>query len=341
MTRLVRLAMLVGTALFSLFGFWGNTQGRIAADETTPTPGPMDPSTMIIAINAARVARGYPALRVDPIIMQVAQTTAETMAANDMSGHIGGVRFRIRDAGYGGGRVVWATENFFILALGEQVDFLSVWADSEHMIPVANPNYTDAGVGAAVTSDGYVYYVFEAAYVGGGTYPYTPEYLQPATTETPGAAAVSEYINPVTKVSPQADGRLIHTVEYGQSLWSIAIAYNTTIKEINRLNGLAEDNQMVYAGQELLIPTPTGWEATITAVPIIETLEITQAAFRAVTPSLPNPTSEIVFSSPTIPGPTLQPHEKTSLTDQIMGFIPFLAIILAAGMILISLLGKR
>ena len=57
---------------------------------------------LIIAMNTLRVSFGLPALVEDPIINAVAQGTAEIMAANQMSWHIGDVRGRVAAAGYGG-----------------------------------------------------------------------------------------------------------------------------------------------------------------------------------------------------------------------------------------------
>jgi uncharacterized protein YkwD len=58
---------------------------------------------LIIAMNTMRVSYGLPALIEDPIINAVAQSTAETMAANQMSSHIGNVSGRLASAGYGRG----------------------------------------------------------------------------------------------------------------------------------------------------------------------------------------------------------------------------------------------
>lgn len=69
---------------------------------------------LITAMNTLRVTYGLPALIEVPIIDAVAQSTAETMAANQMSWHIGNVSGRIQSADYGGGSKVWATENFAI-----------------------------------------------------------------------------------------------------------------------------------------------------------------------------------------------------------------------------------
>ena len=58
---------------------------------------------LIIAMNTLRASYGLPALIEDPIIDAVAQSTAEIMAANQMSWHIGNVSGRLASAGYGGG----------------------------------------------------------------------------------------------------------------------------------------------------------------------------------------------------------------------------------------------
>jgi spore germination protein YaaH len=47
------------------------------------------------------------------------------------------------------------------------------------------------------------------------------------------------------------DGNVYHDVKYGQALWSIAIAYGTTIKQIQQLNGLTDTT--VQTGQHLLV----------------------------------------------------------------------------------------
>src|SRR4026207_916715 len=66
---------------------------------------------LILAMNTLRVSYGLPALIEDPIVNAVAQSPAATMAANNMSWHIGDVRGRLAAAGYGNGGTVWATEN--------------------------------------------------------------------------------------------------------------------------------------------------------------------------------------------------------------------------------------
>src|SRR5688572_10603403 len=121
---------------------------------------------LILAMNTLRVAHGLPPLIEDPIINAVAQSTAATMAASNMSWHIGDVRGRIAAAGYGAGGTVWATENFAVGNMGID-EIMAVWADPDHMRPAVTPEYCHVGAGVAQTSDGRTYYILQAAYVAG------------------------------------------------------------------------------------------------------------------------------------------------------------------------------
>lgn len=87
----------------------------VRADESDRAPvQQVSAYDLILAMNTLRVSYGLPALIEDPIVNAVAQSTAATMAANNMSWHIGDVKGRIAAAGYGGGGTVWATENFAV-----------------------------------------------------------------------------------------------------------------------------------------------------------------------------------------------------------------------------------
>ena len=109
---------------------------------------------LILAMNTLRVSNGLPPLVEDPIINAVAQATAETMAANQMSWHIGNVSGRLQAAGYGGGAKVWATENFAVGTSFTIDQIMLVWADPDHMIPAVNPAYCHVGAGVAKAANG-------------------------------------------------------------------------------------------------------------------------------------------------------------------------------------------
>lgn len=220
-------------------------------------PGQVSAYDLIIAMNTLRVSNGLPALVEDPIINAVAQSTAATMAANNMSWHIGDVRGRLAAAGYGGGATVWATENFAVGRDGTGIDeIMAAWADPDHMRPAVTPAYCNVGAGIAQASNGRIYYILQAAYVAGqacgSSSPTYPEgTVQPGTGS--GSGFVSQLIVPVKIATPDADGRVYHVVQAGQSFWSIAIAYQITIQDLETWNNISR-NIPLQSGQRLFIP---------------------------------------------------------------------------------------
>jgi len=83
--------------------------------------------------------------------------------------------------------------------------------------------------------------------------------------ETPGSAEPQATVAPApTQEAPapeqppaQGEGSVIfHTVQPGDTLYSIAQQYDTTPEAISQVNGLVNPNQIVV-GQELKIPTPS------------------------------------------------------------------------------------
>lgn len=233
-------------------------------------------SELILAMNTLRVSQGLPALIEDPIVNAVAQATAEIMAANNMSWHIGDVRGRIAAAGYGGGATVWATENFAVGRMSID-EIMQVWADPDHMRPAVNPAYCHVGAGVARAADGRYYYILQAAYTSGQA---CGEY-KPVPGDDPGTGAnpdppVSQIITPVKIATPDADGRIYHLVLAGQSFWSIAIAYQITIRDLEVWNNLSSDNGL-FVEQKLFIPS-IGTEGYATPTPVWNVLRATPDA---------------------------------------------------------------
>ena len=226
----------------------------VQADEIHPAlSNQVSAYNLIIAMNTLRVSYGLPALIEDPIINAVAQSTAQTMLANNMSWHIGDVKGRLAAAGYGNGGTVWATENFAVGYGGMGIDeIMAVWADPDHMLPATNSAYCNVGAGVA-TGNGKTYYILQAAYVSGqecgSTSSSSGGTSQPGDVPNP----VSQLIIPVKIATPDADGKIYHEVQAGQSFWSIAIAYQITIHDLEVWNNLSSDTPL-QAGQRLFIP---------------------------------------------------------------------------------------
>ncbi|MEN6408491.1 MAG: LysM peptidoglycan-binding domain-containing protein [Anaerolineaceae bacterium] len=213
---------------------------------------------LIVAMNTLRVSYGHAALVEDPIIDAVAQSTAEIMAANEMSWHIGDVRGRLMAAGYGGGTTVYATENFAAGTNYSIDQIMVVWSDESHMLPAVNGSYCNVGAGMAKSPNGETYYVLQAAYASGkscGSYTSSSGSLTNPSGSTTGGvyAGVSQIIKPVKIATPDADGKIYHVVESGQSFWSIAIAYQITIDDIETWNNIKRASGL-QIGQKLFIP---------------------------------------------------------------------------------------
>lgn len=213
---------------------------------------------LIIAMNTLRMSYGHPALVEDPIVNALAQSTAAIMAANQMSWHIGNVAGRLASAGYGGGAKVWATENFAV-GYTHSIDTIMVaWSDASHMLPAVNSAYCHVGAGTAKAPNGMTYYVLIAAYISGqacGSYSSpggtTPH---PGDGSSPGSPPlVPHVIVPVKIATPDARGNIFHEVQPGQSLWSIAVAYKTTIHDLENWNNISRDARL-RIGQKLFIP---------------------------------------------------------------------------------------
>jgi LysM repeat protein len=259
--RVVILISLILTLLILITGSIENVNAQ---------SGEVSRSDLIRAMNQLRVSRGLPPLIEHPIVNSVAQATAEIMAANYMSWHIGDVRGRIQAAGYGGGDKVWATENFAVGYNHGIDEIMQAWADPDHMRPAVNPAYCHVGAGVAEAADGRVYYILQAAYTSGkscGEY-VGPENADPGSGPAP-PPPVSQIVIPVQIAEPDEQGRIYHTVRSGQSFWAIAIAYQITIKDLEVWNNLSRENGLVV-GQELFIPSSdTDGYATPTPVGMV------------------------------------------------------------------------
>jgi LysM repeat protein len=253
---------------------------------------------LILATNTLRVSYGLPALIEDPIINAVAQSTANIMAANQMSWHIGNVSGRIQSAGYGGGAKVWATENFAVFSHPSIDSIMIAWSDAEHMRPVTNPAYCHVGAGIAKAANGMTYFVLQAAYISGqacGAYSAPSGGSAPPSSGGTGSVGVPGIIIPVKIATPDTEGKIFHVVEMGQSFWSIAVAYKITIHDIEVWNNISRDRKL-QVGQKLFIPGEnTEGYATPTPVGMI-------------LPSTPDPDGKIIHE--------IQSHQTLSRISQ-------------------------
>lgn len=290
------------------------------------------PSQLIEAVNSLRISYGLPPLTSHPILMQSAQSQADYMAATGQVTHSrpGGTTYTQQllslgfplagDLSLGGFRA----EN--IIQSSGPLDWNGVpgaWQDAAHMNTMLSQNFTHIGAGISQSGDQYYYAVDTAAATGSGQ---MQESASTVLTSVPGgssgeAAGVSQYMVPVTISTAGPDGNIFHKVQYGQSLWSIAIAYGTTIKNIQALNNLGED-LTVYQGQELLVQTGATQEATIApeATPTL-----------AVTATIPPTGTSVPTSAPSLQvAPTAMEEAESESASPVSSRILIVVLIIAA-----------
>jgi LysM repeat protein len=186
--------------------------------------------------------------------------------------------------------VASGTEGFLTLDLV----VYTIWSDWGHMKTMVG--YTNGQVGAGMAvKDGTIYYVLnvrggeEADYptleptvTGSPTADGTPPTQAPTSDSAMTATPADYTFEPILTNTPQADGSIVHIVQAGETLWSIALSYGVKVEELRWLNGLPSDSNDIYVEQRLLIrpgytetptgqvtdtPRPTRVRATLTATP--------------------------------------------------------------------------
>ncbi len=82
----------------------------------------------------------------------------------------------------------------------------------------------------------------------------TPAVSTPVATMAPGETAAPA---PTPVPAPPSGQVIVHVVQPGETLYSIAYRYGTTVQAIIDANGIANPDQ-IYQGQKLNVPTSSG-----------------------------------------------------------------------------------
>jgi len=199
---------------------------------------------IIAAVNRLRQSQGLAPYEIDGSLMAYAQEHSEYQAKKGISTHTHS------DGSSPGSHGV--TEN---IASGNaaymSLDYIinTIWADALHMNTMIGYETGYIGAGLAV-NNGVAYITIDVR--PGNRVPSSPGSTGGgATSAAPVATQIA--LVPLVTATPNADGAIVHVVGYGQSLWSIAIAYGVKIDDIRNMNGLIAGSTDIYAGQKLVI----------------------------------------------------------------------------------------
>jgi len=301
--------------------------------------GPPTSAQVIEAVNGLRLIYGLPPLNAHPVLMQIAQTEADGIAAG-MPGHwrpnnltlgqwmlslgyplLGDLSmdgYRSENFSFGDASTITAIENWR--------------GDDIHTNTMLSTERSDIGAGVAKLEDGsYVFVIETALQTRSGKMQWDAYPILTAiasgqvaayggdATQAAQSLLVPQYIMPVVRATARPDGDVIHEVKNGQSMWSIATGYGVKIDQIQRLNNLADTE--IYPGQKLLVqkgatqPVPTAMLASTPHATVYTIFPTATVQQNSPTPSV------IPLSTPTPPG-------KTSIAGIAAGLV-LLAVLLA------------
>lgn len=200
-------------------------------------------------INQFRLNNGLPALTHNGSLASAAQNQANYMAEFGVfSSHMGyngsWPQSRANAAGYSG----QVTENIVGGTNLTAPRALTWWVNSPgHYNAIITTRYTEAGAGFA-SAGGINYYVLVVGQPGN-----TPIESPASADNSPGPLIIT----PIRLAQPGEDGSIIHTVQDGQALWSLAAHYDVLLSDLLLYNGLQAD-AFVHTGDEIIIRLPEG-----------------------------------------------------------------------------------
>ena len=235
------------------------------AQETTPEALVLPtPAEVINAVNTLRLSYGILPLAVHPVLTQIAQLQADGIASGS-DGHW-------RPAGMSLGQWMmslgyplsgdlsldgYRSENW--VAAGTAQDAINAWlGDDLHTNTMLSTERSDIGAGVATDGE-QIFVVIETALqtrsgqLQSNAYP-TLTALAAAPVNLSSSYSndgSSQYMMPIALNTAMPNGDVFHDVKYGQTLWSIAINYHTTIKQIQQWNNL--QSNVINEGQKLLV----------------------------------------------------------------------------------------
>jgi len=290
-------------------------------------PGRFSPNfgaaELIEKVNTLRAANGLLPYKQNSILTAIAQSHAAYIAGTGVLTNFDeqGRRpyQRALDAGYSvagdlstGGLL---TQVIYSGSGTSEGEVIAAWqAKSADSAVLLSPDYQDIGVGITA-ANGITYYVLVA-----GSQSDSSGTPAPFTTGTATLLGGTGLPN-----TPLAGGEIYHTVQKDEALWSIALAYGTTIAELKLLNNLATDE--IFEGQRLLIRQSNTATPTPTEIPVTATLGL-------FTSTATLPVTATITQTPT-PLPT--PPTTLKSGGAVVGGI-VLAALVAAG--LLTFFGK-
>ncbi len=210
-------------------------------------------------INNFRASQGLPPFQYNGSLAAAAQSHATWMAQNVIYSHTGAggssPLSRATAAGYSG----YVVENIVGGWHMSPRQGLIWWQNSPvHYNTLVTSSYPQAGVGYASNGTENMYVLV----VGRPPGPYE-------NTRPPGgnpASAAPLIVTPIELAEPREDGSIVHVMQQGQALWTVAAYYDVDLDYLYLINSLTEDN-VLHPGDEVTVRLADGQEPPPTPTP--------------------------------------------------------------------------
>ncbi len=247
--QLLASTLLIGLLLFS----GSKLSGQAAAAQAGPA------TEIFQLINNFRASQGLPPFQYNNALAAAAQGHANCMAQNIIYSHTGAggstPLSRATAAGYSG----YVVENIVGGWHMSPRQGLIWWQNSPvHYNTLVTSSYPQAGIGYAGNGTENMYVLL----VGRPPGPYE-------NTRPPGANAASAaplIITPIELAEPREDGSIVHVIQQGQAMWTIAAYYDVDLAYLYLINGLTEDD-VLHPGDEVTVRLADGQEPPPTPTP--------------------------------------------------------------------------
>jgi LysM repeat protein len=210
-------------------------------------------------INNFRASQGLPPFQYNGALAVAAQGHADWMAQNVIYSHTGAggstPLSRATAAGYSG----YVVENIVGGWHMSPRQGLIWWENSPvHYNTLVTSSYPQAGVGYAGNGTENMYVLL----VGRPPGPY--ENTRPSGANAASAAPL--IITPIELAEPREDGSIVHVIQQGQAMWTIAAYYDVDLDYLYLINGLTEDD-VLHPGDEVTVRLADGQEPPPTPTP--------------------------------------------------------------------------
>lgn len=248
---------IVSVSVLCVLLAWGAAQSHqpIAQAQEDPI------SETFRLVNQVRAAYGLPPYQYNAALATAAQIHANWMASTNTYSHTqtnGSTPYsRAMAVGYPNGGYV--SENIVGGTKLSPRQGVIWWENSPvHLAGMISSRYIEAGVGFATGFDQNFYVL-----VMGSPPPAGQPALSAQQAQAPQAQPL--IITPVELAPPRPDGSIVHVVQPGQALWTLAAYYDVDLSYLTLINNLP-DEPLLHMGQEVVIqlaegqappPTPT------------------------------------------------------------------------------------